>query len=93
MVVINYIKSNSIHPNCPLSDAPDGDGWISVDDRLPDKTDQYLVSYQYGSGRKEISIVVWNIDCFDTLHNILHWRPLYTHHLKLNSHENKSITY
>lgn len=55
--------------------------WISVKDRLPDKSDNYLVLLRYGMGNTEIKITTFYADdrkYFDHLLEdiITHWQPL-----------------
>jgi hypothetical protein len=56
------------------------DGWISVEDRLPEENGYYLVCRTYGQGRKDVIRALFRIDmnCFDDfLENIItHWQPL-----------------
>jgi len=80
--------AGGIELDCPLQDAPDGDGWISVDDRLP-KMDIDVIIYnameyceidiacriKSNANTNEWEWINLNNEDF-TYSNVTHWRTL-----------------
>jgi len=69
---------NAIPANCPLPDAPEADGWIRVEDKLPEYHEYVLVSDDNDTyiGRR-----IEDYDGFydsenRELYNITNWQPL-----------------
>lgn len=59
------------------------DGWISIDDRLPENNTEVLISIDYGNGKQSVLMgymrsqdVSWRGVVGQKLIGVTHWRPL-----------------